>query len=90
MKRTTIPGEQDSSVPQCLERLERTARESLELHAGLVFTDVEWARVGKRLRDFVTLLHGWEQVAQTKDAGIDDGRMTRRAPSATRGFDKAA
>jgi len=90
MKQTTISDEQDSSRQQRLERLERAARESLELHAGRVFTDVEWACTEKRLIDFVTLLNGWEQMAQTTDAGIDDGRMTQKAPSATRGFDKAA
>jgi hypothetical protein len=90
MNRTTIPGEQDSSRQQCLERLKVAARESLELHASLVFTDVEWARAEKRLLDFATLLHGWEQVAQTTDAGNEDGRMTRKAPSARHGLDKAA
>ena len=44
-------------------RLETSARESVALRAGRMFSDAEWARVRARLLEYAGLLRAWDRKA---------------------------
>ena len=47
--------------------LENAARLTIDLHAGRVLSDPEWARARATILDFVAILRRWEQEARTNE-----------------------
>jgi hypothetical protein len=70
--------------------LENAARAELQLRAGRVFSDGEWARARANLLEFVTILREWDDQSKTRE--LEAEAVKKEAPESIGGFglDKAA
>jgi hypothetical protein len=73
MAKQTIPEERQTPTGKTPSAAERSARDGVEALRGQPLSDPEWARLSKRLTEFVMLLYRWdaEQRATTKCAKME-------------------